>query len=1007
MTVTPEQAAAAMTRLGRYNLEDYDPAENAEGFGNDGHSVNLEPMWSDMVVVGQYAGEQAEAAEAARSEVEQRQTAITTDNANTIATVTALKDAAAASLAGAQQAQTLAQNAAGGQAGVGVSLLSKSLVTAADVLAVHVYDTTQDSDGGAWRLKCAHTSWAQEAPSATRGARREFPPVALIVARQTSLTIYDALDLDASTGAPRVWMVFNCSGAWSAGNMLQTGPITSVFMLERRLCVTLSNNLHIIDFADDSCYVFNIYPTYGGRYLGGVAARNSARGYEFQGSSGSLPTLVGAPTSVHGRALPGAPLDHLGLPIPTVAVAGGSSGASVILPDGRVADITGATYVGCSILDDGRLILTRSDGGVDVGPIPYADVAVGSWRQRAYTSAAAPALLGSATGARATAGGFAARSPSGLTLVAEDRTTPANGMVACITKDYATGWLPGDVRLAALCDGTTGSNTGATVLSDGFASVSGWTASGGSIASVGAELEVTGSGSGTARAARSITTTPGVTYLLTISARRGSSAAGAMVDVNDTSGSYVALASATVSATSNQPVTIQFTALSAATNIYLQHGAANATGTVYFDDLLIRVAAPDRSYKSRGLVVNGTLSRAAVATGSDVVAYSGFSASNYLEQSYSADLDTATGDLAVIVWVNGAATVQRGYYTAGALSGARWRLVNTGAGILRFSAGDGSTENQAQLSQTIAAGTWRLAVGIIRRASSTIELWLDGVLVATASLTVGSLTNTNATLRAGTEHNGSVYGDGMALLRIGAYAPTPAKIRRMYRDERPLFDPGAKAFLGGTSNAVSSLARDASRGLLAVGTGDGVSVFSGLRRVSYLDGTALGSTIGNDAINAVGAGAGYTLIGTTANVGVYNAGVAYQDELAARPTPGGPALVWDGVTTDDYPTVIGRVHVSEGESLQVSIDVQAIDYVAAQTEGASYTLRARVRRAYGGLTVLVGNVFKITLDETSPALDATLAVNTGTNTIDIVVTGKAATRLRWRASGALNRMEAT
>ena len=51
--------------------------------------------------------------------------------------------------------------------------------TAVDVF---VYDTRKDSDGGAWRKRTQHTSWYNETlNTSTRGARKEFPCVAVIV----------------------------------------------------------------------------------------------------------------------------------------------------------------------------------------------------------------------------------------------------------------------------------------------------------------------------------------------------------------------------------------------------------------------------------------------------------------------------------------------------------------------------------------------------------------------------------------------------------------------------------------------------------------------------------------------------------------------------------------------------------------------------------------------------------------------------------------------------------
>ena len=69
--------------------------------------------------------------------------------------------------------------------------------TAVDVF---VYDTSRDSDGGAWRKRTQHTSWYnEELNTATRGSRREFPSVAVLVLEigndgDTALTIYDGDD---------------------------------------------------------------------------------------------------------------------------------------------------------------------------------------------------------------------------------------------------------------------------------------------------------------------------------------------------------------------------------------------------------------------------------------------------------------------------------------------------------------------------------------------------------------------------------------------------------------------------------------------------------------------------------------------------------------------------------------------------------------------------------------------------------------------------------------------
>ena len=53
-----------------------------------------------------------------------------------------------------------------------------------------VYDTSKDSDGGEWRKKTQHTSWYNEGASFYRGARKEFPSIAIIVVAQSRVNIY-------------------------------------------------------------------------------------------------------------------------------------------------------------------------------------------------------------------------------------------------------------------------------------------------------------------------------------------------------------------------------------------------------------------------------------------------------------------------------------------------------------------------------------------------------------------------------------------------------------------------------------------------------------------------------------------------------------------------------------------------------------------------------------------------------------------------------------------------
>ena len=68
------------------------------------------------------------------------------------------------------------------------------------------------------------------------------------------------------------------------------------------------------------------------------------------------------------------------------------------------------------------------------------------------------------------------------------------------------------------------------------------------------------------------------------------------------------------------------------------------------------------------------------------------------------------------------------------------------------------------------------------------------------------------------------------------------RIKKIYEDEKVLFQENAQATLYGSSDAVTALAYDDSTELLHVGTSAGRSVFQGLRRVDNTT-TAVGVTI--------------------------------------------------------------------------------------------------------------------------------------------------------------------
>jgi hypothetical protein len=257
---------------------------------------------------------------------------------------------------------------------------------------------------------------------------------------------------------------------------------------------------------------------------------------------------------------------------------------------------------------------------------------------------------------------------------------------------------------------------------------------------------------------------------------------------------------------------------------------ANAAGTFYVDGLSIRPAEEDRSVNDNGLQIVGEIQKTPVAPGADLVAYSGFSANDYLVQPYNADLDFGTGDFCVMGWFKQSPTTNFHNYLS---RGGRINVyVDAATSLLNFRVTDGTIFMNCLSTSVIDNDTWTFFVGV--KSDGTTYNYINGKLEQTANYRqVGSLDGEFIT-HIGRSHDPSDPrpADTLALWRISATAPTPEQIAKIYRDEKPLFQQGAQATLYGTSDAVTALAYDQKTELLHVGTASGRSDFSGLRRIN-------------------------------------------------------------------------------------------------------------------------------------------------------------------------------
>jgi len=615
------------------------------------------------------------------------------------------------------------------------AIAATKAVTAVDVF---VYDTSKDSDGGAWRKRTQGTSWYNETlNTATRGSRKEFPAVAVIVAEADTVTIYDGDDPSLP-----MWMVanrFSGSGySWIGFNTTSTAKAVS--MLNGVLCVGSTDSasnfrpgLAVIDFGADSAVL--ILEPADPKDLKTISERNVGANLA---KLNDVRRLVNSYVrDVAMTVLPDAPIDSAtGLPVPTIAVAT-DGGVSVIKDDGTVVDSAATTAITSVIFCEAGLYyisvsynafyfstiadaLSGDGFGDNVGsPNPSVlGVLMPTWGSKLNTTVDNDFSIAGSSLANSSV-------KNGLMLHSANVSNFDVGMSALLTSTYNTGWMNGDIKGAFLSD------------------------------------------------------------------------------TDDTD---------------------------------LVGGTDN-----------------DRSVKVNPLTVNGTVTRTAVATGADLVAYSGFSASNYLEQPYNSDLDFGTSDFCVMGWASFTSTgsqvlLSRTAISGGSRTGAGFQISNSSDSFI-FDITDDGYASFDRAEVPFANNTGVMQHICCLRSGSNTYIYVNGVLAVTKAISnaAGSLSNATATLTVGAYPAGTVIGQfpwsgSLALLRISATAPTAEQIAKIYNDEKVLFQENAQATLYGTSDAVTALAHDDATDLLHVGTSAGRSVFQGLRRVSNTT-TAVGTAI--------------------------------------------------------------------------------------------------------------------------------------------------------------------
>jgi len=762
-----------------------------------------------------------------------------------------------------------------------------------------IYDTSKDSDGGAWRKRCADRSWYTEtlggtnwlgqvatataawatpgagvgsyfqnstdglfyqlgsaSPAVTqvyRGNVREFPAQVAIIAESARVVIYDL----TQPGVP-MWMVFTAS----SGGTLYNGSLTSLSASNGQVVVGSVLHLAQADFVSDYTRFRNAN---GNLYNANrIVNRNAATGPI---TSGTIPAIVNPVVNdLAVTVLDTAPIDPAtGLPVPTIAVAT-AGGVSVIKDDGTVvnsANTSAASYVSIA----GTTLWLKGNGNNYLTFVPLLGISASFALTSVTTPFTAWPLGGSSNTALVGPKNPVMGSTAGMSMVRHNPVVSANSLLAYITNAYNSGWMPGDIRGAYLADTTVETITATELVTNGTftTDTSGWTATNATFVAAAGSAVLTNSGAANGYAYQTITTVIGKTYTLGISLTLGTATTPRLLVGNSADTSTLGL----ISMTSTGNYGVNFTAIATTTYVTVETNSTTISQTATFDNISVKLADADRSVKNTGLVINGTLTKTAVASGAGLVAYSGFSASNYLEQPYSANLDFGTGDFCVMGWVN-APVAPSGYVLSrGSASAGTFSIYSNGTYICYHCS---STE-----TLTVTTAPWPTGWSCIAlvRLAGVIYLYSNGVLVHTVANTQ-NITNTSGTLKVGVS---TVYTGPLAypitLWRISATAPSADQIAHIYRTELPLFQANAQCTIAGTSTAVTALAYDDVADALQVGTSWGRTSFHDLLRIDS-------EAASTGAITSLSANEGVVLTGGASSGKVYAPAMSLRDELRRK-----------------------------------------------------------------------------------------------------------------------------
>ena len=779
------------------------------------------------------------------------------------------KDAAEAA---ALVSTTQASGAATAAALAYQNLESISETKSGTAVDVFVYDTSKDSDGGAWRTRTQHTSWYNETlNTSTRGSRKEFPAVAVIVAHTNTITIYDGDDPSMS-----MWMVFNANSsfAWVAGWRASIGVASTTLIQESVYKITMLNGtllvgnapgrsvdtgIRILSFIKETTQVIAAVSYGTATSLRKFSKRNTLiTDFDVLDNITSSGLLVhNSVRDVAMTVLPNAPIDPLTrLPVPTIAVAT-SGGVSVIKDDGQIFDIKGHNWGGSSTVvvftDTGLLLYAQSVyfliscdvKGLNQDYLTQQDGR--SHFQASIDTYPFKGLTGNKSLAYSFQEGVAVSSNDDFDFAHREAKSSTHNlclstygdfnedhigdtqMNAYITDVFNTGWMHGDIKLATLADTCTEPLINKEIVRNGSFNQAG---TGNGIISTGSVGTTVYNLNGQLHIeADGIFGYPGIVWQLPENSYGQTFIIEADVSIISGSAHFFSEKDNRRKLMSDGvrfSTTHMNKARSSSTQDRMGFSLQNdPNGHFVLDNISIRPAVSDRATVDSGLRVVGSLTRTPVATGAELVQYSGFTSNDYIEDTMG-DLPLGT-DFCCAFWTPSGVASLTIYDASDDTPG-------YGSCLIRFEAFGNSFVFRGDIGEgasTSGSGNF-IAITV---SGTTWNLYVDGVLVNTGTYTetrtwvapkilIGARYDGNGLTR------GTLSNTSMALLRVSSTAPTAEQVAKMYRDEKPLFEENAKCTFYGENDRLYALDYDEGTELLHVGTPNGISVFKGLEKVS-------------------------------------------------------------------------------------------------------------------------------------------------------------------------------